>query len=55
MAFSAVIVAAGAGLRAGPGGAKQWRSLGGKPLIRWSVEALLGAGARSVVAVIPAG
>jgi 2-C-methyl-D-erythritol 4-phosphate cytidylyltransferase/2-C-methyl-D-erythritol 2,4-cyclodiphosphate synthase len=55
MAFSAVVVAAGAGLRAGPGDAKQWRSLGGKPLIRWSVEALLASGARSVVAVIPAG
>jgi len=55
MAFSAVIVAAGAGLRAGPGGAKQWRALGGKALVRWSVEALLAAGARRVVAVIPAG
>jgi 2-C-methyl-D-erythritol 4-phosphate cytidylyltransferase / 2-C-methyl-D-erythritol 2,4-cyclodiphosphate synthase len=55
MEFSAVIVAAGSGARAGPGGAKQWRPLAGKPVARWSMEALLEAGARSVVAVIPAG
>jgi 2-C-methyl-D-erythritol 4-phosphate cytidylyltransferase/2-C-methyl-D-erythritol 2,4-cyclodiphosphate synthase len=55
MIFSAVIVAAGSGQRAGPGGAKQWRRLAGKPVARWSLEALLGAGAREVVVVIPAG
>ncbi|HEX4741432.1 MAG TPA: bifunctional 2-C-methyl-D-erythritol 4-phosphate cytidylyltransferase/2-C-methyl-D-erythritol 2,4-cyclodiphosphate synthase [Caulobacteraceae bacterium] len=55
MTFFAVIVAAGSGQRAGPGGAKQWRSLGGKPVVRWSLEALLAAGAREVVVVIPAG
>lgn len=52
-AFSAVVVAAGSGARAG--GAKQWRRLGGKPVLRWSVEALLDAGADEVVIVIPAG
>jgi 2-C-methyl-D-erythritol 4-phosphate cytidylyltransferase/2-C-methyl-D-erythritol 2,4-cyclodiphosphate synthase len=55
MDFSAVIVAAGSGRRAGPGGAKQWRPLGGKPVARWSLEALLAAGARRVVVVAPPG
>ena len=52
-AFAAVVVAAGSGSRAG--GAKQWRRLGGKPVIRWSVEALLEAGAEEVVVVIADG
>ena len=52
MSFSAVVVAAGAGLRAGPGEPKVWRSLGGKPIVRWSVEGLLSAGAREVVVVV---
>ena len=54
-AFAAVVVAAGSGSRAGAGGAKQWRPLGGKPVIRWSVEALLEAGASEVVVVIAPG
>jgi 2-C-methyl-D-erythritol 4-phosphate cytidylyltransferase/2-C-methyl-D-erythritol 2,4-cyclodiphosphate synthase len=52
MTFSAVVVAAGAGLRAGPGEPKAWRSLGGRPLVRWSVEGLLSAGAREVIVVV---
>lgn len=52
-AFAAIVVAAGSGSRSG--GAKQWRALGGKPVIRWSVEALLKAGAVEVVVVIPVG
>jgi 2-C-methyl-D-erythritol 4-phosphate cytidylyltransferase / 2-C-methyl-D-erythritol 2,4-cyclodiphosphate synthase len=52
MSFSAVVVAAGAGLRAGPGEPKVWRSLGGKPIVRWSVEGLLAAGAREVIVVV---
>jgi 2-C-methyl-D-erythritol 4-phosphate cytidylyltransferase/2-C-methyl-D-erythritol 2,4-cyclodiphosphate synthase len=52
-AFAAVVVAAGSGSRAG--GAKQWRSLGGKPVIRWSVEALQKAGAQDVVVVTSPG
>ncbi|GAA0624290.1 bifunctional 2-C-methyl-D-erythritol 4-phosphate cytidylyltransferase/2-C-methyl-D-erythritol 2,4-cyclodiphosphate synthase [Brevundimonas kwangchunensis] len=52
-AFAAIVVAAGSGSRSG--GAKQWRALGGKPVIRWSVEALLKRGAEDVVVVIPAG
>jgi 2-C-methyl-D-erythritol 4-phosphate cytidylyltransferase/2-C-methyl-D-erythritol 2,4-cyclodiphosphate synthase len=55
MGFSAVIVAAGSGQRAGPGAAKQWRVLAGKPVARWSLEALLAAGAREVVVVVPLG
>ncbi|RAK68910.1 bifunctional 2-C-methyl-D-erythritol 4-phosphate cytidylyltransferase/2-C-methyl-D-erythritol 2,4-cyclodiphosphate synthase [Phenylobacterium kunshanense] len=52
MSFSAVIVAAGEGLRAGPGEPKAWRNLGGRPILRWSVEGLLAAGAREVVVVV---
>ena len=52
-AFAAIVVAAGSGSRAG--GAKQWRMLGGKPVMRWSVEALLDAGAADVVVVVAAG
>lgn len=52
-AFSAVVVAAGSGSRAG--GGKQWRLLGGRPVVRWSVEALLAAGAEDVVVVVSPG
>lgn len=52
MSFSAVIVAAGSGLRAGPGEPKAWRMLGSRPLVRWSVEGLLSAGADEVVVVV---
>jgi 2-C-methyl-D-erythritol 4-phosphate cytidylyltransferase/2-C-methyl-D-erythritol 2,4-cyclodiphosphate synthase len=52
MSFSAVVVAAGEGLRAGPGEPKAWRMLGSRPLVRWSVEGLLSAGAREVVVVV---
>lgn len=52
-AFAAIVVAAGSGARAG--GAKQWRPLGGKPVLRWSVEALLEAGAEDLIVVLPDG
>ena len=52
-AFAAIVVAAGSGNRAG--GAKQWRDLGGQPVIRWSVAALLEAGAEDVVVVVAPG
>ena len=55
MNFSAIVVAAGSGSRAGGATAKQWRRLGGKPVARWSVEAFLAAGAKPVVLVAPAG
>ena len=53
MRFSGIIVAAGSGSRAG--GDKQWRTLGGKPVLRWSIEALLNAGADEVVIVVAPG
>jgi 2-C-methyl-D-erythritol 4-phosphate cytidylyltransferase/2-C-methyl-D-erythritol 2,4-cyclodiphosphate synthase len=53
MIFDAIIAAAGSGKRAG--GPKQWRAVGGRPVIRWPAEALLAAGARRIVAVIPPG
>ncbi|HZZ89158.1 MAG TPA: bifunctional 2-C-methyl-D-erythritol 4-phosphate cytidylyltransferase/2-C-methyl-D-erythritol 2,4-cyclodiphosphate synthase [Caulobacteraceae bacterium] len=52
MGFSAVIVAAGVGARAGPGEAKQWRRLAGRAVARWSAEAFLAAGALELVVVI---
>jgi 2-C-methyl-D-erythritol 4-phosphate cytidylyltransferase/2-C-methyl-D-erythritol 2,4-cyclodiphosphate synthase len=53
MEFSSIIVAAGSGSRAG--GDKQWRALGGKPVLRWSIEALLEAGSVDVVVVLTPG
>ena len=53
MEFSGIIVAAGSGSRAG--GDKQWRALGGKPVLRWSAEALLAAGAAELVVVVAPG
>ena len=55
MRFSAVIVAAGVGARAGPGEAKQWRRLAGRAVARWSADALLAAGADELVVVIGEG
>jgi 2-C-methyl-D-erythritol 4-phosphate cytidylyltransferase / 2-C-methyl-D-erythritol 2,4-cyclodiphosphate synthase len=52
MTFSAVVVAAGSGSRAG--GPKQWRLLGGVPVVRHSVRTLLEAGADPVIVCIPA-
>ena len=55
MAFSTLVVAAGSGARAGDGDPKQWRRLGGKPVLRWSVETLLAAGSAPVVVVVAPG
>ncbi len=52
MRFAAVIVAAGAGRRAGGDTPKQWRSLRGRPVALWSVEALQAAGAEQVIVVV---
>jgi len=52
MTFSAIVVAAGSGLRAGPGEPKAWRTLASRPIVRWSVEGLLSAGAAEVVVVV---
>ncbi len=53
--FAAIVVAAGAGLRAGQPVPKQFANWRGKPLVRHSVEAFLNAGAEPVVVVIPDG
>ena len=52
MRFAAIIVAAGSGSRAGEGPAKQWRRLAGRPVLRWSVETLLRAGATPLILVV---
>jgi 2-C-methyl-D-erythritol 4-phosphate cytidylyltransferase/2-C-methyl-D-erythritol 2,4-cyclodiphosphate synthase len=54
MDFAAIVVAAGSGSRAGSGVSKQWRKVAGKPVARWSIEAFFAAGAKTVVAVVPA-
>ncbi len=53
MRFSAIVVAAGTGSRAGEGTPKQWRIVGGRPVAAWSVQALAEAGADRIVVVIP--
>ncbi len=53
MIFSAIVVAAGSGSRAGGTTPKQWRQVAGKPVARWSVEAFFAAGAKSIVLVVP--
>ena len=55
MEFSAIIAAAGSSSRAGAGPAKQWRLLGGRPVLRWSVEGLANAGADVIVVAVAAG
>lgn len=55
MEFSAVIVAAGAGTRAGGEAPKQWRPLAGRPVVRWSAEVLLAAGAQALILVVREG
>ena len=39
---AAIIVAAGRGLRAGPGGPKQFRSLGGRTVVAHALDAFCG-------------
>ncbi|WP_340587749.1 bifunctional 2-C-methyl-D-erythritol 4-phosphate cytidylyltransferase/2-C-methyl-D-erythritol 2,4-cyclodiphosphate synthase [Erythrobacter alti] len=53
--FSAVIVAAGKGLRAGQDLPKQFTMWRGKPVLRHSVDALAAAGATQIVVAIPDG
>jgi 2-C-methyl-D-erythritol 4-phosphate cytidylyltransferase / 2-C-methyl-D-erythritol 2,4-cyclodiphosphate synthase len=52
MSFSAIVVAAGSGLRAGAGVPKAWRMLGGRAVARWSVETLAAAGAAPLLVVV---
>jgi 2-C-methyl-D-erythritol 4-phosphate cytidylyltransferase/2-C-methyl-D-erythritol 2,4-cyclodiphosphate synthase len=55
MRFSAVIVAAGSGTRAGSGPAKQWRAIAGRPVLRWAADGLAGAGAQSIAVAVAEG
>ncbi len=50
--FHGIIVAAGRGVRAGLGVAKQFAMLDGKPMVRWSVEAMLAHPACVAVTVV---
>ena len=52
MTFHAIIVAGGSGSRSG--GKKQWMRLGGRPVLDWSIDAFVGAGALQTVVVVPA-
>jgi 2-C-methyl-D-erythritol 4-phosphate cytidylyltransferase/2-C-methyl-D-erythritol 2,4-cyclodiphosphate synthase len=52
MTVGALIVAAGTGERAGGELPKQYRLLAGRPVLRWSVEALANAGANRIVVVV---
>ena len=52
MRIHAIIVAAGAGLRAGGGVPKQYRAVAGQPLLRHAVERLLGHPAITGVSVV---
>ena len=51
---TALIVAAGSGERMGGGVPKQYRLLGGKPVLRWAVEALMSPAHRRGAVVIGA-
>ncbi len=50
--FSAIVVAAGKGLRVGGEIPKQFRILRGKPILRWSIDTLALAGADMIIAVV---
>lgn len=53
---AALIVAAGRGTRAGGGLAKQWRTVAGRPVIEWTLDAFRAAPSIGPIAVIlPAG
>jgi 2-C-methyl-D-erythritol 4-phosphate cytidylyltransferase / 2-C-methyl-D-erythritol 2,4-cyclodiphosphate synthase len=47
-----IIVAAGRGTRAGGGLPKQWRSLAGRPVLAWTLDALRAAGLSRLVLVV---
>ncbi|KUP92547.1 bifunctional 2-C-methyl-D-erythritol 4-phosphate cytidylyltransferase/2-C-methyl-D-erythritol 2,4-cyclodiphosphate synthase [Tritonibacter horizontis] len=51
MTTAVLIVAAGKGTRAGGGLAKQWRTLAGRPVIEWTIEAFKQVGLDRIVVV----
>lgn len=52
MPTAAIIVAAGRGTRAGDGPPKQWRKLGGRPVLAWTLDALRAGGLTRLVLVL---
>ncbi len=50
--IAAIIVAAGRGTRAGAGLPKQWRSVAGRPVLDWTLQAFRRAGLTQLVVVI---
>lgn len=54
LTFTALVPAAGRGSRFGDGSPKQWVAVAGRPLLAWTIEALLGCGATEVVVAVPA-
>lgn len=55
MRLAAILVAAGSGVRAGGGRAKQWRALGDRPVVRWAADGLRAAGVVRLIVAIPPG
>lgn len=49
---AAIIVAAGRGTRAGAGLPKQWRPIGGRPVLAWTLDALRAGGLSRLVLVL---
>lgn len=52
MSIAAIIVAAGRGTRAGPGAPKQWRSLGGRPVLERTVSCFQRADIARIIVVL---
>ena len=52
MTTAALIVAAGRGTRAGAGGPKQWRSVAGRPIADWTIDAFRQAPAIDQIALV---
>ena len=50
-----IVAAAGSGLRLGADQPKALVSLGGRPLVRWAVDALRSGGVADVIVAVPAG
>jgi 2-C-methyl-D-erythritol 4-phosphate cytidylyltransferase len=55
VAFHGLVPAAGSGERFGGDEPKQFTRVGGKPVLAWTVERLLAAGAASLTVAVPAG
>lgn len=54
LAFTALVPAAGRGLRFAGASPKQWLAVAGRPILSWTLERLLGCGAAEIVVALPA-